>query len=312
MLTAYITEVQELLHDPNATYFSTTDLTNYINRARNRIAARSQSIRLLLSGGTIIALAITSGGTFANNGAATVTVNGAGQQGTATGVISGGTLTSITLTNGGWGYVTGTATSITVTDPTGAAPSVAPTFTITIDNSLTTVPVQEVYQFATAATLAQNQTLLPGVQSIIGVFSVACAWGANAAMKPLLKPVVWTDFQAYYRSYNTGMQNFPTVWAQYRSGVAGSIYLWELPSQASQMDWDCWCLPVTLTADSIPEALDYPWTSPVAYYAAYLAYFNAQRFDSAEKLKQEYDDRMMQAGQMTQAPFVPDYYASDF
>lgn len=311
-LTNYQNETADILHDPNNNYWTAAQLTGYINRARLRIAARSQSIRVLLSGGTITGLAISAGGTFLHNGAATVTISGAGQQAQATATVSGLTLTGITLTVGGWGYITGTSTTITFLDSQGVAPSIAPTITITIDNSLTTVVGQEVYQFSTAQTLAQNQTLLLGVNQIMGVFSVACAWGANAAMKPLLMPKIWTEFQAYFRSYNTGMQNFPTVWSQYSMGVTGSIYLWELPSQASQMDWDCWCTPIALVTDVTAEALSYPWTTPIPYYAAYLAMLDAQRYEEAGALKKEYDERMKEAVGMTTAPFVPDYYQSDF
>ena len=311
-LTSYQTETADLLHDPNNTYWTTTQLTTYINSARQRIAGRGQCVRLLLSGGTITALAIVSGGTFTNNGAATVTVVGSGQQATATGTISGGTLTAITLTNGGWGYITGTTTTLTVVDPLGVAPSVAPTFTITIDNSLTTIPGQEVYSFKTANNLAQNQILTTGVNQIIGVMSVACAWGSNAAMKPLLKPEIWTDFQAYYRSYNTGMQNYPTVWSQYSQGVTGSIYIWTYPSNNSQMDWDTYCLPINLVDDTTAEAIQYPWSAAIAYYAAYKAYFDAQRYDSAKIMNDEYELRMREAVSMSTTPFVPDYYQSDF
>ena len=37
-LSTYITQVQRLLHDPNAQFWSTSELTDYINEARNRVA----------------------------------------------------------------------------------------------------------------------------------------------------------------------------------------------------------------------------------------------------------------------------------
>ena len=311
-LTSYQTETLDLLHDPNNTYFTTTQITNYINRARNRIAGRGQCVRVLLSGGTITALAIVSGGTFTNNGTATVTVVGSGQQAFATGTISGNTLTAITLTNGGWGYITGTSTTLSFLDPMGVAPSVAPSITITINQSLTTNAGQEVYQFSTANTLAQAQTLLPGVSQVLGLFSVSIAWGANAAMKPTLDYKTWSEFQAYYRSYNLGLQNYPTIWSQYGFGVTGSIYLWPQPSQPSQMDWDAYCLPVALVDDTTAEAIPYPWTAAVPYYAAELAYRDAQRTDDADKVHAEYERRVEEATVMSTPPVVETYYQSDF
>ena len=305
MLTAYTTDTLDLLHDPNSTYFSTTQVTNYINRARNRIAGRSQSVRILLSGGVITAISILSGGS-GYSGTATVTISGAGQQAQATATISGGAVNSITLVNGGWGYITGTTTTVEVTGSGGGSNA---TFTVTTDNSLTTVPGQEVYQFSTANTLAADTS---GVLEVMAVFSVACAWGANAAMKPLLIPKIWTEFQAYFRSYNTGMESFPTIWSQYAQGVMGSIYLWPLPSQYSQMDWDCSCLPVALVTDSTPEAIPYPWQAAVPYYAAELAFRDAQRPDDAKTMHAEFERRMQEAVTMSTMAFVPDYYESDF
>jgi hypothetical protein len=150
-----------------------------------------------------------------------------------------------------------------------------------------------------------------GVQGVQGLFSVACAYGANAAMKPLLDYRIWSEFQAQLRSYNTGLQNYPTIWSQYGYGVTGSIYLWPLPSTASQMDWDAWCLPVTLTSGSTPEAIQYPWTTPVPYYAAHLAFFNAQRFEDSERMKAEYKEKLEECPQMTQGPVVYSYYEPD-
>lgn len=56
ILSTYITQVQRLLHDPNAQYWSTAELTDYINEARNRLCKdtrclRQQATGLLLTAG---------------------------------------------------------------------------------------------------------------------------------------------------------------------------------------------------------------------------------------------------------------------
>src|SRR3974390_872447 len=112
MLTTYQTNTQDLLHDPNAQYYSLTDLTNYINRARNRIALRGQCVRLLLSGGTITSITTNSAGT-GYSGTITITISGSGQQASATAPLSGSGVGTVTLVNGGWGYITGTSTTVT-------------------------------------------------------------------------------------------------------------------------------------------------------------------------------------------------------
>jgi hypothetical protein len=303
-LTAYQQQVQRLLHDPNATYFSLSDITSYINEARGQIASSSQCIRILLSGGTITSIAINSAGS-GYAGSLTVTITGSGQQAAATGTISGGAVNTVTLTNGGWGYITGTTTTVTAAGSTSGTNA---TFIPTIDQSLTTIPGQEVYQFTTANALAQT---VAGVQGIIGLLSVACAWGTNAAMKPTLTYRIWNEFQAYLRSYNSGMQNYPTVWSQYSYGVNGSIYLWPLPSTASQMDWDCYCLPIDLVDDTTAEAIPYPWTTCIKYYAAHLAYDNAQRKEDADRMMAMYDKAVAKSRAQVEAPVVFNYY-TDF
>lgn len=304
-LTSYQQQTLRLLHDPNNTYFSTTDITAYINQARVRIAGKGQCIRLLLSGGTITSITgAPSGSGYA--GTISVAITGSGQQATATGTLGAGAVATVTLTNGGWGYITGTTTTVTATGSTSGSNA---TLTAVIDNSLTTVVGQEVYQFSTANTLAQ---LTAGVNQVIGVISVACAWGANAAMKPMLQPMIWSEFQAYYRSYNNGMQNYPALWSQFGQGVNGSIYLWPLPSNVSQMDWDCYCLPIALVDDTTAEAIPVPWTDAVQYYAAHLAFYDAQRFDDAERMRKIYEEKMKENRTMGETPFVPDYYSSDY
>ncbi len=304
-LTTYQQQTQRLLHDPNATYFPIADITAYINIARGQIAMEGQCIRQLLSGGTITALSTNSGGT-GYAGSITVSITGAGQQASATAVLSGSSVGATTLVNGGWGYITGTTTAVTAAGSGGGTNA---TFTTTIDNSLTTIPGQEVYKFSTANTLAQT---ISGVQSVIGVLSVSCAWGANASMKPILQQMIWSEFQAYYRSYNNGMQNYPTIWSQYAQGVNGSIYVWPLPSQYSQMDWDCYCIPVDLVDNTTAEAIPYGWTDCVPYYAAYLAYLDAQRMEDANNMFRMFTQYMKRARSFSEVPFIPDYYSSDY
>ena len=138
MLTSYQQQTQRLLHDPSATYFSLADVTTYINLARGQLAMEGQCIRQLLSGGTITALAVNSAGT-GYAGTITISISGAGQQASATAPLSGSGVGTVTLVNGGWGYITGTSTTVTAAGSGGGTNA---TFTTTIDNSLTTVPVR--------------------------------------------------------------------------------------------------------------------------------------------------------------------------
>lgn len=50
MLNQYITQVQRLLHDLSAQFWSVAELTDYINEARNRVAQDTKCLRQLVTG----------------------------------------------------------------------------------------------------------------------------------------------------------------------------------------------------------------------------------------------------------------------
>ena len=79
-----------------------------------------------------------------------------------------------------------------------------------------------------------------------------------------------------------------------------------------QLNCDCVCYPILLADDTTPEAIPYPWTEAIKYYAAMLAYRDAQRSDDAEKMNKEYTATMTEARAISEPAFVPDYYQSDF
>lgn len=167
-----------------------------------------------------------------------------------------------------------------------------------------TVLSQEVYNFSTVNTLIQSTN--PGVQSVLGVITIAVSQGTT--LKPVLDQKAWSEFQAIYRSYNIGLENYPTVWAQYGQGESGSVYMWPIPSGAYPMDWDCYCTPIDLASDSDPEAIPYPWTDAIPYFAAYLAFSNAQRPADADRMMQQYDVFMRRGTAFSNQVFIPGFY----
>jgi hypothetical protein len=300
-LNAYIADVQRLLHDPNANYFAVNDLTSYINKGRSQIAIKGQCVRLLISG-SVSAIAITNGGS-GYDPSTVIAVQGSGMGAIAAPTIVGGVITGVTLISGGSGYDNNT--SVIAVDPTGAGAGAvfAPTL---IGVNLTGVG-QEQYLYSTRAAAAQQ--LNSGVRTPLGIFSVAVSWGS---MKPMLTPKIWSEFQAYYRSYSTGMQSYPTIWSQYAQGDKGSMFVWPLPSQSTNMDWDTYCDVIPLQNDTDPEALPYPWTEAVKFYAAYLALDNAQRAKDSDRMHAEFLATMKSARADSEPPFWPEPYASEY
>jgi len=300
MLNTYLMSTRQKLNDTAAQFYATSDLTDYINQARNRVAAASQCCRYLPpSSGSFVALGVSAGGSGYTS-APTVTISGPDAigagfvQATATATIAGGQVTGFTITNAGTGYVNPTITL----SGGGGAGAVA---SITLTSFLATVANQEIYNFATAsATIPAGA----GLASVIGLQSVAVSWGAQ---KPVLRWIDWSAFQAYFRSINYG-SNWPVIWSQYAQGIAGSIYLYPIPSQTMAMDWDCYCLPIPLVDDTTVEAIPYPFDSAVTWYAAYLASISSGKMDRANFFEAKYREHLTENRVFVSPSMVPDFY----
>lgn len=295
-LNAYLTDVETLLHDFSLQFYGAPlSLTNLINKARLRIASESQCIRILIpKTGPVTSVTIVSGGT----GYTSPTVTGvSGSSFTAT--VAGGIITAINVVNGGAGNTQGS--TLTITDPTGTGASA----TVNCAGTAFTTTNQEKYSFSTLNAIA-SQTA--GVATVQGILSVAVSQGT---ITPVMEQKSFVEFQAYMRSYNTSYTSYPYYWAQYAFGVNGSFYLWPIPSSIYGMDVDTYCLPIPLATDSDVEAIPYPWTECISYYAAYWALMNAQRHEDAKFMKEEYQQRIMEARAFSQGPFIPSMYGDD-
>jgi len=77
----------------------------------------------------------------------------------------------------------------------------------------------------------------------------------------------------------------PTTWAQYAqgsaaaasgSGQSGSFYVDPIPDDVWTLYLDCACFPITLVNDTTVEAIPYPFTDAVPFFAAYYALLGSQ------------------------------------
>lgn len=300
-LNAYISQVQRLLHDPTAQFWSVADLTAYINEARGQIAAEGQCVRVLppITGG-VASITIVTGGTGYLT-PPTVSLTGSSGSGfTGTAVLTGTAVTSVTVTAPGSNYPPNLPITFTSASGSGASAIAI------LANANLTVAQQEVYTFASVNPLVQ---LTAGVSSILSVNTLACSWGQG--MKPVLFQYPWSDFQAQLRSYSIGLQGYSMYWAQFGQGGNGSIYLWPIPSGAYQMDWDCNCLPIALVSDADPEAIPPMWQDAIKFYAAHLATNQAQRAQDSDRYFGLYEKYMQRARAQAEPPFIPDLYGMD-
>ncbi len=295
MLAEYLTNTKTLLGTSAAQFWAASDLTTYINTARKQVAAEGQCIKVLPpSTNGVAAIVVTAGGTY--SGTPTVVITGNGTGATATANMLANAVDTITVTAAGSLYDKSTTISFT-----GGGETAAATATATV-NCLNTVAAQEVYTFAAANTFA---ALTSGVSSILFVESVAVSWGA---LKPVLNQWNWNDLQARVRAYPI-QSGQPAIWSQFGQGIGGSIYLQPVPTSILPMEWNCVCIPIALVDDNTAEAIPYPWTDCVPYFAAYLGMMNARRPEEAKNMFAVYEQMMMRARAFSESSFVPSYYA---
>lgn len=146
-------------------------------------------------------------------------------------------------------------------------------------NIVNTVVNQETYAMPTAPG--------SGVGSALSILGIALPWGTY---KPTLTRYTWQDFQSYFRVFSGTVFGFPECYGVQGSGVNQLVYLFPIPQQIFASEWDCTHTVNSLATDSDPEALPFPWTDCVPYYAAYFALLNAQRFQEAKAMYAIYQD----------------------
>lgn len=289
----YISDVRQLIHDPNAQDYTDAQLIPLINKSRDRVAEDCRCVRQFIAGLNTISqqeqyplsgftggVAVTAGGT--NYTAPVVTFNnttagGAGESASA--VVTGGVIQQILMTNWGGGF---TATpGVTITDPTGTG----------------------------AAATAITGTTIMDLYQITGIWP-----GNTLAMSYNWLP--FDAFQAFCRAYRANL-GIPGAFSVHYGPVnplsltsdARRVFLYPIPNQAMVMEWDAITLPNALVANA---DIDYwvlrPWTDAVGYFAAHLCYVGTQQFAQADYWLARYTGRTAQLPATIRARRVHNYY----
>lgn len=215
-LTTYITQVRRLLHDPNGQFWSDSELTDYINEARNRVCKDTRCLRQQI-------------------------------------------VNLVTLTQG-----------------------------------------TEQYTLSSIQSSSAFTTLYSGY-TIIDVMGINILWGSTRVKLAYLP---WTRFDVQFRYWNN-MQSRPVCFS--RLGAL-SVYVGPQPDSSYQSDWDLALIPPALTSDSTPEPIPEPFTTPIKYYAAYLAKFREQSIGESELFGKMYTAKMRQEVVSFMGRVIPDPY----
>lgn len=288
VLSTYVTQVQRLLHDPTGSLYPVSDVQAYINETRSRLALQAECVRVLYAYNDSAKFTTTA----TANGTQTVTVTST--TGITVGQLASGLAGTITGT-----YVTqippqSAAGTITVSIPIPAGSG-----TLTLTPLYQTVVGQEIYPYP------QNVLLSAGILNVIQVKSVAVNWGGvNGSSKPMLEQWSFTKYQGFLGYYGPNLQGNPAVWCSYQNSVA----MRPVPSSPWPIQLDAVCSVVDLVDDTTPEAIPYPYTDSIKYYAAYLAYMNSQNPAPSAAMLALYTQTSNEARSFTQRTFVPFIY----
>lgn len=140
---------------------------------------------------------------------------------------------------------------------------------------------QRVYPFSAV-------TLAAPTAGIAGIFNIRFAWYQVGEGQKAIRPRPWAWFAQYRLNNPVPGSGEPVVWSQYGQGDAGSIFIDPIPDSDYVLQLDTVCVPDDLVDDTTTEAIPYPWTDAVCYFAAYLAFLSAQ-----SGARQADADRMM-------------------
>jgi len=275
-LSSYITEVQRLLHDANSVFWSTQELTDYINDARERVARDTGCLRTL----QITATPISSTGVPATVWTAGATVT-AGQF-----VFNNIFIYEVTVS----GVLSSTA------PPYPASGYTFPPST-PFTNGTATLQYSGPAEIIPYATIATGTTL--------DILNVNIYWG-NSRIP--LRYLPWSNFNAQLRYW----QNYvgrPVCFSVYGQNT---IYIGPVPDQAYVVEIDSTILPTPLssTNPSVTDQITDPYTTPVAFYAAYKAKYKEQSYGEAEIYKQEYAKHIQAVLNSVYTRRIPDPYST--
>jgi len=275
-LSSYLTEVQRLLHDANSVFWSTQELTDYINDARERVARDTGCLRTL----QITATPISNTGV-----PATIWTAGA------------------TVTAGQFVFNNIFIYQVTVSGVLGTTAPPYPSSGYTFPPSTAFTDGTATLQYSGPAEIIPYGILTNG--TTLDILNVNIYWG-NSRIP--LRYLPWSNFNAQLRYW----QNYvgrPICFSVYGQNT---IYIGPIPDQAYVVEIDSTILPTPLlsTDPGVTDQITDPYTTPVPFYAAYKAKYKEQSYGEAEIYKQEYLKQVNAVLNSTFTRRIPDPYST--
>jgi len=278
-LNGYITEVRRLLHDANGNFYSDSELTDYINGARERVARDTGCLRKLQVSQTPIAPVGYTGNPVAWAANTAVNLND---------LIFSNIFTYVVTTAG----VTG--------DQPPAYPDSYSNFPPSTPFANGTAQIQyvgnvEIIPYAS----------LPEGSQTLDILNINVFWGNS---RYPLSYMSWTQFNAQLRYW----QNYIGRPVAFSVFGQNQIYISPVPDQVYTIEVDTTILPLPLVNGSEVDTIIDPYTTPVAYYAAYTAKFKEQSYGESEIYYQQYVNKVRSVLNTTFTRRMPDPYSTPF
>jgi len=275
-LSSYITEVQRLLHDANSVFWTSSELTDYINDARERVARDTGCLRTL----QITATPISNTGV-----PATIWTAGA------------------TVTAGEFVFNNIFIYEVTVSGVLGSTAPPYPDSSYTFPPSAPFTDGTATLQYSGPVEVIPFATISTG--TTLDILNVNIYWG-NSRIP--LRYLPWSNFNAQLRYW----QNYvgrPVCFSIYGQNT---IYVGPVPDQAYVVEIDSTILPTALSLSSpnVNDQIQDPYTTPVAFYAAYKAKYKEQSYGEAEIYKQEYAKQVQAVLNSVYTRRIPDPYST--
>lgn len=278
-LNSYITEVRRLLHDANGNFYSDSELTDYINGARERVARDSGCLRKLQVAQTPIAPVGYSGNPVAWAANTAVALND---------LIFSNVFTYVVTTAG----------------TTGDDPPPYP-------DNYTNFPPSAPFANGTAQLQYVGNCeiipygSLPEAGQTLDILNVNVFWGNS---RYPLSYLPWTQFNAQLRYW----QNYIGRPVAFSVFGQNQIYISPVPDQVYTIEVDTTVLPLPLVNGAEVDTIIDPYTTPVAYYASYTAKFKEQSYGESEIFYQQYVSKIRSVLNTTFTRRLPDPYSTPF
>ena len=277
-----------MLHDANGNFYSDSQLTDYINSARERVVRDTGCLR------TIQVTQVPAPVPQAS------TVGGI----TPTNPIAWAASTAYPLNT----FLFSNIYVYQITTA-GTTDAMAPAYP---QGNTNYPPTTEFFNGTCGLTYVGNceqipYSTLPQGQNTLDIVNINLYWGNSRVP---LDYLAWSDFNARLRFW----QNYigrPVAYSVYGQNT---IYIGPIPDQSYQVEIDTVILPtpLSLNASTTPDQIQDPYTSAPKFYAAYLAKYYEQSFGEAEIYKQEYVKQATSILNSVYTRRIPSVYSNGF